>query len=98
MILIIQISIKRLLDDTNNGKHMFSIKHFKHYFKTHKLGQNSMELENRNKIYVLYESKINMKLQKRTGIAYSTVCHIIRRKNNDISQDLQSGSGKRSVL
>ena len=46
---------------------------------------------------IIVESKISAKM-KRTGVAYLTICDIIRSKNNGISQDRQSGSGKRSVL
>ena len=58
-----------------------------------------MELENRNKVYTLYDCGITDRSEiNRTSITYSTVCAILKRKHNGLPDERMSGSGGHSVL
>jgi len=58
-----------------------------------------MELENRNKIYTLYDCGITDRSEiSRTIIPHSTVYAILKRKHDGLSDERMSGSGGHSVL
>ncbi len=58
-----------------------------------------MELENRNKVYILYDYGITDRSEiSRTSIPYSTVCAILKRKHEGLPVERMPGSGGHSVL